>query len=85
EYLINLFKKKESRYASYFLRHFVKDRFGIDKKKYFDYKGFCEAYYPDKFKKYLDELGGMAYSTDSDKEAVELFREAHFQSQASRN
>ena len=77
DYLINLFKKKPN-LISFFLKYQVKDGRGWNEdKKFFDYQGFVVAYDANKFIRTLDELGDKAFSTESEKQAVTLFREEH--------
>jgi hypothetical protein len=76
DYLMNLFKTKPNR-LGYFLLHFVIERIDFDKGKYFDYAGFKVAYDSNKLFSCLTELGEKAYSTESEKVAIELFIKAH--------
>jgi len=76
DYLIEVFNKNPKN-AGFFLRHFAKKGLGFDEKKYFDYKEFIVAYNPEKFTQCLTKLGEKAYSTESEKEAIELFLKKH--------
>lgn len=76
-YLLGLIEKKPS-YAGYFIAYEVKKGLGFhEDKKYFDYSSFVAGYDVDKYVQKLEELGESAYSTESEKEAVELLLAAH--------
>lgn len=76
-YLLGLIDKKPT-YAGYFLVYEVKKGLGFhEDQKYFDYSSFAAGYDVDKYAQKLVELGDRAYSTESEKEAVELFLAAH--------
>jgi len=59
------------------LKHFVRDGFGIEKNRYFDYAEFSVAYNPVKFQQILEYLGKNAYSSEIEKEAIDLFIKSH--------
>lgn len=76
-YLVEIFKKNPKN-AGFFLRHFAKKSLGFrEEKRYFDYNEFKFAYDPIKFSACLTELGEQAYSTESEREAVELLLKAY--------
>ena len=72
DYLIKLFKQKPTKLA-FFLKHHIKELHFPDERKYFDYRGFNVAYEVAKFAQCLTELGERAYSTESEKEIIDLF------------
>lgn len=85
DYLLGLIEKKPS-YAGYFLVYEVKKGLGFhEDKKYFDYSSFATGYDANKYVKKLEELGESAYSTESEKEAVELLLGAHKKAQDEKN
>ncbi len=85
DYLIGLIEKKPS-YAGYFLVYEVKKGLGFhEDQKYFDYSSFVAGYDVDKYTQKLVELGGRAYSTESEKEAIELLLNAHKKAQDEKN
>ena len=76
-YLLGLIEKKPS-YAGYFIAYEVKKGLGFhEDKKYFDYSSFAAGYDVDKYVQKLEKLGESAYSTESEKEAVELLLAEH--------
>ena len=70
--MIKLFKQKPTKLA-FFLKHHIKELHFPDERKYFDYRGFNVAYEVAKFAQCLTELGERAYSTESEKEIIDLF------------
>lgn len=85
DYILGLIEKKPS-HAGYFIAYEVKKGLGFhEDKKYFDYSSFAAGYNVDKYVKKLEELGESAYSTESEKEAVELLLAAHKKSQDEKN
>jgi len=79
DYLIKIFNKKNN-LCGYFLLHHMKNNLikTFDMKD-FDYTGFSAAYNAGKFAECLTELGETAYSTESEKEAIDLFLKAHYE------
>lgn len=72
-YLLSLFDKNPKR-AGFFMLHFTRKGLGWkEQTKYFEYNEFILAYDPKKFYVFFERAGEVAYSTESEKEAVSLF------------
>jgi hypothetical protein len=77
DYLIKIFNKKQNRIGFFLLVYMKNSLIRTHSMKDFDYKGFSVVYDAEKFAECLKALGETAYSTENEKEAIDLFLKAH--------